>query len=124
MFAPNIRDKVALPLMKTDQFVPRVVYRELMLLIERNRDRAPTFRVPLFMALGEHDEVVDNQAAEWFFRTCAAGTKRLRHVAGAAHVLPMDFGWQSLTEDMVNFLRGLPSAMRPACSIVSSSRAS
>jgi carboxylesterase len=110
LFAPDLRDKEALPLMRTDSFVPRVVYRELMRLIARDRDRATSFRVPLFMALGEHDEVVDNRVAERFYRDCAAGTKRLRHVAGAAHVLPMDFGWQSLTEDVVNFLHELPSA--------------
>jgi carboxylesterase len=96
--------------MKTDAFVPRVVYRELMHLIARNRDRAGSFRVPLFMALGEHDEVVDNRVAERFYQACAAGTKRLRHVAGAAHVLPMDFGWQLLTEDVVKFIRELPQA--------------
>jgi len=108
-FLPYFRDSEALPLMKTDRFVPRVVFRELMRLIARNRNRAPTFSVPLFVALGEYDEVVDNQAAERFYRSCAAGTKRLRHVAGAAHVLPMDFGWQSLTDDLVNFILTLPS---------------
>src|SRR5262249_28162711 len=48
LFSPNLRDHEALPLMKTDAFVPRVVYRELMRLIARNRDRARAFRVPLF----------------------------------------------------------------------------
>ena len=110
LFSPNLRDQEALPLLKTDAFVPRGVYRELMRLIARNRDRAGACRVPLFMALGEHDEVVDNRVAERFYRACAAGTKRLRHVAGAAHVLPMDFGWQLLTEDVVKFIRELPLA--------------
>jgi carboxylesterase len=96
--------------MKTDAFVPRVVYRELMRLVRRNRDQAGAFRVPLFMALGEHDEVVDNRVAERFYKACAAGTKRLRHMAHAAHVLPMDSGWQSLTEDVVKFIRELPQA--------------
>jgi carboxylesterase len=110
LFSPNLRDREALPLMKTDQFVPRVVYRELMRLIGRNRDRAGTLRVPLYMALGEHDEVVDNRVAERFYHACAAGTKCLRRVAGAAHVLPMDAGWQWLTEDVVQFIRELPEA--------------
>jgi carboxylesterase len=110
LFSPNLRDQEALPLMKTDAFVPRVVYRELMRLIRRNRDRAGAFRVPLFLALGEHDEVVDNRAAEHFYQACAAGTKRLRQMAGAAHVLPMDSGWQLLTEDVVKFIRELPQA--------------
>jgi alpha-beta hydrolase superfamily lysophospholipase len=108
LFSPNLRDPEAIPLMKTDAFVPRVVYRELMRLIGRNRDRAGAFRVPLFIALGEHDAVVDNRVAERFYQTCAAGTKRLRHMAGAAHVLPMDSGWQSLTGDVVKFIHELP----------------
>jgi alpha-beta hydrolase superfamily lysophospholipase len=108
LFSPNLRSPEALPLLKTDAFVPRVVYRELMRLIARNRDRARTFRVPLFMALGEHDEVVDNRAAERFFQACPAAPKRLLQVAGAAHVLPMDTGWQLLTEEVVKFIRALP----------------
>jgi esterase/lipase len=108
LYAPNLRDPAALSLMKTDQVVPRSVVRELMRLIERNRDRAGTLRIPLFMALAEHDEVVDNRAAERFYQACAARTKRLRYVAGAAHVLPLDFGWQELTHDVVTFLRELP----------------
>jgi alpha-beta hydrolase superfamily lysophospholipase len=107
---PNLRDLKALPLMKTDRFVPRIIYRELMHLIERNRDRAGTFRLPLLMALGEHDEVVDNRVAEHFYKACAARTKRLQYVAGAAHVLPMDFGWHSLTEDVVKFIHEVVEA--------------
>jgi carboxylesterase len=110
LFSPNLRDQEALPLMKTDAFVPRVVYRELMRLIRRNRDRAEAFRLPLFMALGEHDEVVDNRVAQRFYKACTAGTKRLRHMAGAAHVLPVDSGWQLLTEDVVAFIRELPQS--------------
>ena len=110
LFSPNLRDQEAVPLMKTDAFVPRVVYRELMRLIARNRDRAGAFRVPLFMALGEHDEVVDNPVAERFYQACAARTKRQQYVAGAAHVLPMDFGWRSLTEDVVKFIREVVQA--------------
>jgi esterase/lipase len=109
-FAPNLRDLEALALMKTDRFVPRIVYRDLMRLLERNRDRAGTFRLPLFMALGEHDEVVDNRVAERFYQACAARTKRLQYVAGAAHVLPMDFGWRALTEDVVKFIREVVQA--------------
>jgi carboxylesterase len=110
LFSPDLRDPEALLLMKTDRFVPRGVFRELMRLVERNRDRAGAFRIPLFMALGEHDEVVDNGAAERFYRACAAATKSLRRVAGAAHVLPMDPGWQALTEDVARFIRELPAS--------------
>jgi carboxylesterase len=109
LLLPQIQDDKALPLIKTDQYVPRIVFRELMRLIERNRYRAGTFHVPLFVALGQHDEIVDNEAAERFYRDCAASTKRLRYVAEAAHVLPLDFGWQALTEDLVNFIHELPS---------------
>jgi alpha-beta hydrolase superfamily lysophospholipase len=109
-FAPNLRDRAALPLMQTDRFVPRSVYRELMHLVEHNRDRAGAFRVPLFLALGEHDAVVDNRAAERFYHACAAGTKCLRYMFGAAHVLPMDYGWDLLTQDVVKFIHQLPPA--------------
>jgi carboxylesterase len=105
LHAADVKDEQALPLIKNDRFVPRVVFREMMGLIERNRNRAAAIRLPLFMALAEHDEVVDNAAAERFYQTCTSSARRLRRVAGAAHVLPMDFGWQELTEDVVKFIR-------------------
>jgi alpha-beta hydrolase superfamily lysophospholipase len=105
LFTPDLRDREALSLLLTDRFVPRVIYRELMSLVQRNRDRAQLFHLPLFMALGEHDRVIDNQAAERFYQTCAAPIKRLRYQADAGHVLPLDFGWRELTEDVVKFLR-------------------
>jgi esterase/lipase len=109
-FPPDVRDREALSLLKTDQLVPRVVYRDLMRLIERNRDRARECRVPLFLALGEFDRVVDNQAALRFYHAWAGGPKRLRLMTGAGHVLPMDHGWRSLTEDIVKFLQDLAQA--------------
>jgi len=108
LYTTDLKDQEALPLVKNDRFVPRVVFREMMGLIERNHTRVATFRVPLFMVLAEHDRVMDNGAAERFYQACASDTRRLHHTAGAAHVLPMDFGWQALTEDVVKFIREVP----------------
>jgi esterase/lipase len=105
----DLLDPEARPLMKDDRFVPRGIFREVVRLVERNRTRAESFRLPLFLALGEYDAVVDNRTAERFYQACAACTKCLRQMTGAAHVLPMDFGWQALTEDVAKFLRSMKS---------------
>ena len=102
---PDAWDKSALAVMREDKFVPRVVIRELFRLLERNRERAKTFHVPLLMILARHDLVVDNAAAERFFNDCAARPKRLITVEDAGHMLPLDRGWEKLVDEAARFFR-------------------
>jgi esterase/lipase len=105
LFPQDLRDKEALPLMRTDGFVPRVVFRELFALLRRNRDRAKTFRTPLLMVLAPDDLVIDSRAAERFFHDCASAPKRLLHNPEAGHVLMLDFGWEKLVDETARFVR-------------------
>lgn len=112
-FPPDLWDKSALPLTREDKFIPRVVIREVFRLLARNHERARTFRTPLLMILARHDLVVDNAAAEHFFRECAAQPKRLRYVENAGHMLPIDLGWEALVDEAADFFR-VQVASRPA----------
>jgi alpha-beta hydrolase superfamily lysophospholipase len=104
-YPPDLWDKDALPLLRDDKFIPRVVIRDLFALIDRNRPRAGGFRIPLLMVLARHDRVVDNAAAERFFHECAAGPKRLLEVANAGHMLPIDQGWETVVDEAARFFR-------------------
>jgi carboxylesterase len=101
---PDLRDADARSLMKQDQHIPRIVYREMFALIRRNRGRAATFRAPLLLALAKDDLVVDNRAAEAFFNRCPAVPKRLVVLEEAGHILPLDRGWEKVVEEIRTFL--------------------
>ncbi len=105
-FGPDLGDAEARSLMRTDEFIPRTVYRELFPLVERDRARAPDFRTPLLMLLAEDDPVIDNEAAERFFRACGAAPRRLERLTGTGHVLPMDARWRSVLEEIAEFAQG------------------
>ncbi|HVS38090.1 MAG TPA: alpha/beta fold hydrolase [Gemmataceae bacterium] len=103
----DLWDQSALPIVRDDKFVPRVVIREVFGLMDRNRKRAKEFRTPLLMILARHDLVVDNAAAERFFNDCAAQPKRLLWAEGAGHMLPIDFGWEERVDQTVQFFRNI-----------------
>jgi carboxylesterase len=107
-FPPDLRDKEALARMKEDKYVPRIVYREMFALLDRNRPRAKRFRAPLFLVLSKTDPVVDNRAAEHFYQECGSVMKRLKYTEEAGHVIPMDHGWQELVVEIDEFIQRLP----------------
>jgi esterase/lipase len=100
---PDLADRSAAASWKGDVFVPLGVFREMFDLVDRNRLRGPVIRQPLYVALAEHDGVIDNQAAEHLFAACPSQRKQLRYVTGAGHVLPLDRGWESLVDDIARF---------------------
>ncbi len=99
----DVHDRQALALMREDVFVPRVVYRELFAVLARNRGRAPAFRLPLLMMLSRDDLVVDNAAAERFFADYGGAPKRLVVMTEPGHVMPVDFGWEKMVEEVARF---------------------
>jgi carboxylesterase len=107
-FTPTDLPAESRAFLKTDEFIPRTIYRELFPLIDRNRERASRFRVPLLMVLAPEDPVINNRAAEWFFGECPAMPKRLVHLQEGGHVIPLDRGWETTVEEVVTFVRELP----------------
>jgi carboxylesterase len=88
------------------RFTPRPLFDQLFLLIDRIRGRAPDLAAPLLMVLARHDRVVDNRAAERFFRDAGSRVKELRCAEDAGHAVPVDHGWERVTRDIAEFLRG------------------
>ena len=86
-----------------DRFIPFSVYRGLFELIRSNRKRAEQLACPLFAATAEYDKVVDSPAALRWFSACRSPI-RLRSLAQIGHVIPLEIGWQLLTDDLAGFI--------------------
>ena len=85
-------------------FVPTTVVDQTFELLDNNRGRAAEFRTPLIMVLSKDDQVVDWEAAEQFYRE-ASSEKSIRFMEKSGHVIPLDYGWEDLTGEIVEFLR-------------------
>jgi len=110
---PDLHDQAALALTREDRFVPRVVYREMFALLARNRGRAGAFRTPLLLVLAGDDQVIDNRAAEQFFTDYGGAPKRCETIAEAGHMLPMDFGWNKIVDEIARFARAPAGSAEP-----------
>jgi carboxylesterase len=94
----------------TDPFLPRAIYRQVFPLLRRNRERVRSFSTLQLMALARRDAVIDNGAAEDFYRDCAARCKRLLMLEHSGHVIPRDADWRELVDEMAIFGGDLPRA--------------
>jgi carboxylesterase len=103
LLPPDVRDPHALEKMKEDRFIPRTIYREMFKLIDRNRERGARFSSPLLLVLARSDQVIDSPSAERFFNECASTRKRIEWRDQAGHVLPIDYGWKQLVDDIDRF---------------------
>ena len=87
-----------------DRFIPFCVYRGLFELIRANRSRAACLACPVFAATAERDSVVDTPAALRWLSGCR-GPKRIHTLTDIGHVIPLENGWQSLTDGLAGFIR-------------------
>jgi len=86
-------------------FMPVAVADQTFQLIDNNRGRAAEFKTPLMMVLTKDDRVIDWQAAEQFYREASSADKAILFMADSGHVIPLDYGWESLTRKIAAFLR-------------------
>ncbi len=91
-----------------DRFIPFCVYRGLFQLVRALRRQAPRLTRPVFAATAEYDSVIDTPAALRWLEGCP-GPKAIHPLADIGHVIPLEIGWQALTDDLAAFiLRQLP----------------
>lgn len=88
---------------RRDRFIPFNTYCSVFAIVNGLATRAPALRVPVFAALAAEDRVVDSAAAERWFSAVTA-PKRVRIIPDVAHELPMQLGWQQLTDEMADFI--------------------
>jgi carboxylesterase len=87
------------------QFTPFAVYEQAFALMDHIGHRAPEIRAPMLMVLAGHDKVVDSRAAERYFGQVASEKKELMVAEDAAHVVPLDSGWQDVVQHVDAFVR-------------------
>lgn len=86
-----------------DRFIPFQVYTNLFALTRSNGTRASEVAIPVFAALSKYDRVVDSQAAAAWCEGLP-GKKEIRWTE-TSHVIPIDPGWQALTDDILAFIK-------------------
>ncbi|MEI7902056.1 MAG: alpha/beta fold hydrolase [bacterium] len=86
-----------------DRFIPFCVYRGLFQLIRSNRDQAARLTQPVFAVTAERDAVIDTPSALRWLDACP-GPKEVRVLADIGHVIPLEMGWQPLTDDIAAFI--------------------
>lgn len=116
-FAPNTIAADA-PAFATsrDRFIPFITYRNVFALIDVLAPRAAELRVPIFAALAAEDRVVDTFAAQQWLEVVTA-PKVVRVLPDVAHELPLETGWQQLTDEIASFIpsgAGSPVGIRRA----------
>lgn len=87
------------------RFTPRSLFDQLFGLIDGIRHRAPDLTAPLLVFVAPDDLVVDNRAAERFFREAGSRVKTLRYTESAGHAIPVDYGWEEVTREIAEFVR-------------------
>jgi carboxylesterase len=107
-FPRDMKDQSVLAEDLRDQFIPMNIYRELFGLADSLQTAAPQIRRPLLMVVSDDDRVVDPNAARCFFQACSSEKKVLLETKEAGHVIPLDRGWQTITETIRRFIIAEP----------------
>ncbi len=87
-----------------DRFIPFCVYRGLFQMIRANRGQAARLLHPVFAVTAERDSVIDTPAALRWLNGCP-GPKEIHARTDIGHVIPLEVGWQTLTDDLAAFIR-------------------
>jgi alpha-beta hydrolase superfamily lysophospholipase len=87
-----------------DRFIPFGVYRSLFALTRAIRSRAADLACPVFAVTAERDSVVDTPAALRWLARCP-GPKQIQARSDIGHVIPLEIGWQTFTDDAADFIR-------------------
>ncbi len=89
-------------------FTPRTIVDGTFQLIDANRGRAGELNYPLLMAVSPTDKIVDTDAATAYFEAWGSPHKSLLRVERAAHMIPLDYDWESVVEAIAKFAQELP----------------
>jgi carboxylesterase len=95
-------------------FTPFAVYEQAFAVMDQIGRRAPELTVPVLMVLARHDKVVDSAAAERYFGQVGSTKKELMVLDDAAHVVPLDNGWQAVVAEVDAFIGPAEPALAQA----------
>lgn len=84
-------------------FSPRSVIDETFRLIDMNQRAAPQLHLPLIVIASRDDVVVDPDAIEAFYESCASKEKQILFTEDTGHAIPIDYGWEDVSTNMIEF---------------------
>ncbi len=87
-----------------DRFIPWAIYDSLFEVLADLPPAADLAHLPIWVALADSDEIIDNAAAQAWFTELPQVNKVLITTDTAGHVLPQDTGWEELREAMKQFM--------------------
>lgn len=80
------------------------MYTALFQIGARIKGRGAELRLPVLLALPGSDRVVSRRATLAYFSTLSSADKELLAVPRAAHVIPLDYGWEDVTRRMESYI--------------------
>ena len=87
-------------------FTPRRMFDETYALIDANRGQAGQLTVPVLLAVSRKDRVIDWQAAVEYVERWQTSQKKVVYADPAGHALTIDQGWESLSDQIADWLDG------------------
>lgn len=68
------------------------------------REQIPAIRIPIFMAFGSHDNVINLSESSNYIKHMALGPVVAKFYARSQHVLTLDYDRDKLSADLLNFI--------------------
>ncbi|MAE63129.1 MAG: hypothetical protein CMJ18_02550 [Phycisphaeraceae bacterium] len=86
-------------------FCPRSITNHTFELLDRIAADGSAFRTPMMMVLSKKDKVVDWKASKDFYDEAASTEKQIEYMKDTGHAIPVDYGWEELSEKIAEFCR-------------------
>ena len=90
----------------SDHFHPIGVYDQLYALIDDIQDRNGRITQPVLLVVSDGDRVIDPVAARHWMDTAGSHRKEIVSLGQAGHLMPLDYGWDTIVERMHVFITG------------------
>ena len=103
-FVNDVLDPEAKDQQYRTPFSPRRVLSQTFALVDANRNSAPSITIPTLMVISREDMVIQWKAAEEFFAQIGTDRKRLVFNDRSGHVLPVDYGWDTVADEIKSFI--------------------
>ena len=87
-----------------DHFYHFSIYTRLFKAISRIQNKAHKLTKPMLMVVSSNDNIIDTNAAIAFFDRTNAIYKRLIYTDKSGHMIPLDHGWQYISNEIDVFI--------------------
>lgn len=104
-FPVDMQDQAVTGLDRRDLFVPRRVYVNMFNLLGQMPDAIAAMDKPVLVVVSRNDKVIDYRAAERLYGQLPGAVKQIHYEDRSGHVLPLDYGWQEVSEQIAAFIR-------------------